>query len=152
MSEHSEFAGRKVLYFDDEPLQVKNIADTFKKFGMGVDRVMRPKDAILKLQTTKYDLVVLDIRIATVEPDDLDQGTKWIRYGVQFLKNLRSGEYGTPAGTKHSVPALAITAVVSTGTVDSIEELGREDDSRFEYLAKPVDLDNLPEKLGKLLS
>ena len=53
----------KILVTDDEPAVLKLLCRTLKGQGYNVDGVKEPREVLLKLRNSGYDLIILDIKL-----------------------------------------------------------------------------------------
>jgi len=116
---------KKILVVDDE----KNIRilfrDELEEAGYEVDLAESGREALEKIETSAPDLLVLDIRMADMT-------------GIEVLQALREEH--------KDVPVVMCTAV--RGLKDDFSIWDAE---AFAYLTKPVDLDDLKEKVRQAL-
>jgi CheY-like chemotaxis protein len=137
----TELAGKTVLYYEDQPLQLKAIIDLLRhKLRMEVLPAETPAAAIQCVVDRRLDLILLDIRIrGDSQPDEADEAdVDWRRRGLYFLRDLRAGNFR--GKTPKEVPVLVITCVVNTVDVDEILAAGNANGCKCLYLAKPVRL------------
>jgi two-component system response regulator PilR (NtrC family) len=108
---------RNVLLVDDEPDIIELLEMALLKMGLTVDRAGNVRDALEKLATHHYDLCLSDMRM----PDG--DGLQVVQYITQ--NNL-------------DVPVAVITAHGNMENAITVLKAGA-----FDYLAKPVSLDQL---------
>ncbi|HZW87260.1 MAG TPA: sigma-54 dependent transcriptional regulator [Gallionella sp.] len=106
-----------VLLVDDEPDILELLEVTLLKMGLEVDKAGSVREALAKLAARHYDLCLTDMRM----PDG--EGLQVVQYIVQH--NL-------------DVPVAVITAHGNMGNAIAVLKAGA-----FDYLAKPVSLDQL---------
>jgi len=116
---------KKILVVDDE----KNIRilfrDELEEAGYEVELAESGKEALAKINASPPDLVILDIRMADMT-------------GIEVLQAVRE---------KHkTLPVIMCTAV--RGLQDDFTIWDAE---VFAYLTKPIDLDELKEKVRQAL-
>ncbi|MCX7760153.1 MAG: sigma-54 dependent transcriptional regulator [Hydrogenothermaceae bacterium] len=107
----------RILLIDDEESILKIIKTVLEKEGFEVDTASSKREAILKIKTQNYGLILSDYR--------LEDGT-----GSEILKEFRKIDKTTPY--------IIITAYGSiNGAVEAIKEGANH------YIPKPIDTDNL---------
>lgn len=116
---------KKILIVDDEKNIRALFRDELQEEGYSVDTAASGREALAKIESDRPDLVVLDVRM-----EDMT--------GLEVLEQLRK---------KHdALPVIMCTAV-----------RGLEDDFTVwdahvsDYITKPVDLEDLKEKIQKAL-
>jgi DNA-binding response OmpR family regulator len=67
---------RRLLVVDDEPSIVKGLKFSLEQDGYLVDSAFDGKEALEKLEITKYDLVILDVMLPEVD-------------GLEVLRRIR---------------------------------------------------------------
>lgn len=107
----------RVLVVDDEPDILELLEMALHKMGLEVDRAGNVREALAKLAAHRYDLCLTDMRM----PDG--DGLQVVQYITQ--SNL-------------DVPVAVITAHGNMGNAIAVLKAGA-----FDYLAKPVSLDQL---------
>jgi len=116
---------KKVLVVDDEKNIRMLFRDELEEAGYEVDLAESGKEALDKIDSSPPDLVILDIRM----PD---------MTGIEVLQALRENH--------NDLPVIMVTAV--RGLKDDFTIWDAE---VFAYLTKPVDLDELKEKVKQAL-
>lgn len=117
---------QKVLLVDDERGFVDVISKRMSKRNIEVTKAYSGKDALQALRKTDFDAVVLDLKM-----EDMD--------GIEVLKIF-----------KKIVPDLPIIMLTGHGSEEAARDgirLGASD-----YLTKPCDLEDLIEKIQKVIS
>ncbi len=114
---------KKVLLVDDNEINLIMQSEIIRKSGISVDIAHSGKEAIQLCETTKYDMILTDIRMP-----DMD--------GYETVKLIRTN----PAYI--DVPILALTADVVTGVKEKVIAAGMNDIAH-----KPLK----PEKLNQLI-
>lgn len=109
--------GMKILVVDDEGDVCRGLAEFLKEHGYDVVPAVGGVDAAERLEISRYDLVVSDIRMP-----DLD--------GIQLLRKLK----GMPADTEF----IMMTAYGSKETVIESLRLGA-----YDYIEKPFDMEEM---------
>ena len=109
--------GRKVLVVDDEPVVASSIRRSLTRRGCRVDEAFSGNDALNRILTEMYDLVLLDMRM----PD---------ANGLELLPTIK----------KHR-PALPVVMVTGYASIDTAVEAIQRGAS--DYMAKPFTQDEL---------
>ncbi|OGS93462.1 MAG: sigma-54-dependent Fis family transcriptional regulator [Gallionellales bacterium GWA2_59_43] len=117
MGNNSRTNHQRVLLVDDEPDILELLELALRKMGLEVDRAACVSEALDRLAKRRYDLCLTDMRM----PDG--DGLQVVQYIVQ--RNL-------------DVPVAVITAHGNMENAVSVLKAGA-----FDYLAKPVSLDQL---------
>lgn len=122
-----EYPGKKVLVIDDNNLNLKVAEKVLTPFQVEVTTANGGDEGIKKIKESSYDLVLLD----DMMPD---------KTGVETLAELKSTikEYDTPT--------IVLTANAITGMKEKYLTAGFDD-----YLAKPIEKDELKRVLAKFL-
>jgi CheY-like chemotaxis protein/HPt (histidine-containing phosphotransfer) domain-containing protein len=113
-------AGRKarVLLAEDNPVNQQVALGILEKIGVRVDAVATGAEALQALQTTPYDLVLMDVQMPVMD-------------GLEATRRIR--DPGS-AVLNHRIPIVAMTANAMKGDRERCLEAGMND-----YVAKPVD-------------
>lgn len=111
-----------VLVVEDEMVNRDMVCHMLRHFGHQVSAVDNGRAALTAIQTTHYDVVVMDCRM-----DDMD--------GLETTRRLRAGDAG-PSGC--AIPIIALTAQAFTSDRDACLASGMND-----FLTKPVDIHQL---------
>ena len=114
----------RLLIVEDEPDFLRTLAQAMREAGFAVDKAADGEEGLYKAQDTDYDVIVLDVMLPRFD-------------GFELLRRLRE--------TKKT-PVLMLTA--RTKVRDRIHGL---DTGADDYLAKPVDLDELAARLRALI-
>jgi DNA-binding response OmpR family regulator len=114
---------KRLLVVDDEPSIVKGLKFSLEQDGYLVDSAFDGKEAIEKLDLTKYDLVILDVMLPEVD-------------GLEVLRRIRE---------KELLPVIMLTA--KGDDMDKILgfEYGADD-----YLTKPFNILELKARIKAL--
>jgi len=118
----------RILIVDDDKAIVDLLKFTLEDAGYNTFAAYDGEEALTKIEKEKPDLVLLDIMLPT-------------RDGYSVLEEVR--------GTQQFkiLPVVIISAKVQEVDISFGLELGAND-----YFTKPLDLDVLVEKVGKLLA
>lgn len=119
-------AGPAVLVVDDEELFARAVGKKLGQSGMECELALDLAGARDRLAGRRPDLILLDVRL----PDGS---------GLDFLRELRAGGHA-------DLPVLVLTAF--GGLEDAVAAMKERAD---DYLAKPVDLDELMVKIERVL-
>jgi DNA-binding NtrC family response regulator len=112
----------KVLLVDDEEDFLTTLSERLEVRGLKVSTVTRGEDAVAKVQTETFDLIVLDLSMPGID-------------GLETLKRIKAKQ-----------PDAEIIILSGRGSIKtSIEamKLGADD-----FLEKPVDMNNLLDKIS----
>jgi two-component system, sensor histidine kinase and response regulator len=121
------FAGRRVLLAEDHPLAREIVAAMLTELGCAVDAVADGNEALAAVQASRYDLVLMDLRMPKLD-------------GVAATRAIRA----LPAGRD-----LAIVAMTADAFADDRQHC--LDAGMNEHLAKPVTPAMLADALGRWL-
>lgn len=115
----------KVLVIEDNPILRDNLIFLLKKFSYLAEPAIHWKEALEKIQNSKFDVIILDVNMPVMN-------------GKDFLVNIRN--------KKISTPVIALTS--DSMLQDKLEmfELGIDD-----YLTKPFEIEELIARLKSLL-
>ena len=119
--------GHRALVVDDETFLLECLVDALSAWGLEVTSSVRGDEAIQKLETGTFDLIVCDIRMPGLSGVDL----------FDWLKVQR--------------PAMTRRILYTTG--DAFDTKTREflETSQLPFLGKPFDLSQLKQSLERLL-
>ncbi len=118
----------KILVAEDNPVTQKVIALALGRLGFIVDVVGNGKEAVAAFYRVHHEAIVMDC-----EMPELD--------GIEAAREIRRGE-----GATRGVVIIALTANADVGERERCLNAGMDD-----YIAKPVRLDILSERLEKWL-
>ena len=120
--------GKKILIVDDEKDWVQMLVMRLKHVGYLTEVAFDAVQAVMQVVQLKPDLMLLDIM--------LPAGS-----GLEVLKNIRS------RAKTFSIPVIVLTAKGDKETKEAAEKLGISG-----YFVKPVDMNELLEKLKEVLT
>lgn len=115
----------KILVADDEPSHRQMIEAVLTAEGYEVTQAEDGQAAISAVEEKFYDLVIMDVRMPNVD-------------GLQALQNIKQISPG--------IPVIIMTAYASVGS--AVEALKS---SAYDYLIKPLDIDELKILVAKAL-
>jgi DNA-binding NtrC family response regulator len=113
----------RVLLVDDEVAFANNLLKLLSKRGYDVVVVYDGADAVTRVGEKEFDVIILDMKMPGMD-------------GIATLKEI-----------KKKVPAVEVVILTGHGSIESgIEgmQLGA-----FDFLMKPVSIDDLQEKVGE---
>ena len=108
---------RKVLIVDDEPGSLKVISANLKIEGYDVEVSLSAKEALIKLNTNEFDLILLDVQMPEMN-------------GLEFLQVIRN--------KGNVIPVIIITAYATVQDAVNAMKNGA-----YNYLTKPVNYEEL---------
>ena len=124
----TRFAGKKIMYFEDNPTNMKFVELLIKKTTeMQFMGALNPEDGLELVTTEIPDLCLVDINMPVLD-------------GFEVLNRLRTNEY------TRGIPAIAFSASAMQADIDKAMAAGFD-----EYLTKPVKKDDLIAVLDKYL-
>ena len=115
-----------ILLAEDNPTNRKVVARILEKLGYRIDTVVNGLEAVKALETTSYDLVLMDVQMP--EMDGLE-ATRAIRDSNSDVRN-------------HEIPIIAMTAYAMKGDDQKCLRAGMDG-----YMSKPIK----PEKLARVI-
>ena len=121
-----EMAGARVLLVEDNEMNRFIAIQSLKQVGCVITETMNELDALEKVQSRQYDIVLMDIQMPILD-------------GVEATKEIRS-KYDA------EIPIIALTANAFKHDIDLYLSVGMND-----YLIKPYKESELLEKLGLYL-
>lgn len=114
----------RILIIEDEPDMLDTLAEAMRGEGHAVDEAADGEDGLFKATEIDYDAIICDVMLPVFD-------------GFEVLRRLRK---------KKRTPLLMLTA--RTGVKDRIQGL---DTGADDYLAKPVDLNELAARVRALI-
>jgi CheY-like chemotaxis protein/signal transduction histidine kinase len=118
-----------VLLVEDNLINQKIVNLSLKKSVKNIDIANNGKEALDKFGTTKYDIILMDIKMPVMD-------------GITATKKIREIEQTTNSHT----PVIAITANALAGDKENCIAAGMN-----EYISKPFQIEDLLEKMKSLL-
>ena len=101
----------KVLILDDEPIVGRQLKRTLTRYGLDVEIFEKPDEAIARIEETKFDVVVSDIRMKGID-------------GLQVLDYVRARSMRTKV-------------IIITGYTSRDVETEALAKGAFDFIAKP---------------
>jgi PAS domain S-box-containing protein len=123
----AQLKGSRALVVDDESFLLECLVDALSAWGMEVSSSTRGEEAIQKLESGTFDVIVSDIRMPGLSGMDL----------FEWLKVQR--------------PAMTRRILYTTGDAFDAKTRNFLDSSQVPYLGKPFDLKQLKQSLERLL-
>ncbi|MCU4676925.1 ATP-binding protein [Catenovulum sp. 2E275] len=117
---------KTILVVDDDPNQRKLMDDFLSPLGFNLHLADKPSSALNILAEYKIDLVLMDVTMPEMN-------------GWQLAKKLRENKYIMP---------IIMVSANARDTEKDQQNAGFHDD----YMAKPINMDNLLEKIGQQLN
>ncbi len=127
--QYLRFTGASVLVTDDNEMNLKVAKNLLKLFDITPELADSGEQAIERMRKKHYDLLLLDHMMPKMD-------------GIQTLKKLKADGL-----IKSGTAAIALTANAVLGAKEMYLSAGFDD-----YLSKPIDVDELENKLSKYLS
>jgi signal transduction histidine kinase/ActR/RegA family two-component response regulator len=112
----AELRGRRVLLTDDNPINRKVAQMFMKPFGLVVVEAANGEEALIRLATQPFDLVLMDIHMPVMD-------------GCEAVKRIRASQ-----AQWSNIPVIALTADAMPG--DDVRYLSM---GMTGYVAKPID-------------
>lgn len=117
----------KILIIDDSNTNVVLLEAILSGQGYTIDTCLSATEAFNSIEKSKPDLILLDLLMPKVS-------------GYDFMIKLNEDE------KNKDIPVIVISAVSDYDNIKKILDLGVVD-----YIKKPVDIEDLSEKVGKIL-
>ena len=113
--------GTKILIIDDEEIMRESLAGWLARDGYGVDTAASGEEGLAKLQKTRFDILLVDIKMEGMG-------------GLEVLQKVKEDD-----------PDVAVVMITAFGSIATAVESMRN--GAFDYLLKPFD----PGQLGVLI-
>ena len=126
----------KCLFIEDEiikPVDIDPILRRLKTEGFEIDTAEDGTEAMKKLHSERYDVILLDINLERGINQSL-QAVRRAEVGLNVLQRIRRGEF-EEAGNPKDIPVVVLSAVILVDVMAQIRELILEE----YYLIKPKD-------------
>ena len=114
----------RILLLDDEPIVAERVKSSLENSGYTVDSFTSSQDAIDKLKSDKYDILITDLKMS--KPD-----------GMEVLEIARQ--------IQPNIKAVVITGFATKQTADTARERGA-----VEFIAKPFKLSQLKKIINEI--
>lgn len=118
--------GKHILVTDDNEMNRLVASTLLKSYGATVDEAVNGKDAYEKIETTQYDVVLMDVQMPVMD-------------GIEATKKIR-------ATINKTTPIIALTAFALKGDSDKFLAAGMND-----YLSKPFEEEQFISMIAKHL-
>lgn len=123
---------KKILVIDDEELITKSLLKLLSAEGYDVSVVRNGKDAVEKIESNNFDLVISDVRMPELD-------------GIETIKQIRSS---LKKSNKRQIPEIIIT-----GYADKEKyEVAMLDLKVHDYIYKPFERTDFLKSIKKALS
>lgn len=118
----------KILIIDDSNTNVVLLEAVFSGKGYIVETALNAYEAFNSMEKEKPDVILLDLLMPKIS-------------GFDFMENIKNNdEY-------KDIPVIVISAVSDYDNVQKIKKMGI-----YDYIKKPVDIEELEEKVEHLLN
>lgn len=117
--------GAKILIVDDELIVRESLGGWLERDGHKVDKAASGEEALERFKSTRYDILLLDIKMEGMS-------------GLEVLKKV-----------KESDPDVSVVMITAYGSIPSAIEAMKN--GAYEYLLKPFDPDELMVLIEKIL-
>ena len=84
---------RRVLVVDDESSIRESLAEFLRDFGMQVDVSASAEEALVRLNETPYDLLIIDLRLAGITGDAMIPKAHKLQPELRYLIHTGSIDY-----------------------------------------------------------
>ena len=118
-------SGAKILVVDDELIVRKSLGGWLERDGHKVDTAASGEEALEKCETTRYDILLLDIKMEGLS-------------GLDVLKKIKEND-----------PDVSVVMITAYGSIPSAIEAMKS--GAYEYLLKPFDPDELMVLIEKIM-
>ncbi len=115
----------RVLFIDDEEELVSALVERLEYRGVDAEYVLNGSDAMKKMAETKFDVVVLDLKLPGMS-------------GAEVLTRIRRDYPGTP-----------VLMITGHGSLE--EGVEEKPPGAYDYLAKPIELEELMAKMKEAI-
>ena len=110
-------SGAKILIVDDELIVRESLGGWLERDGHMVDKAASGEEALEKCEKTRYDILLLDIKMEGMS-------------GLEVLKRVKEND-----------PDVSVVMITAYGSIPSAIEAMKS--GAYEYLLKPFDPDEL---------
>jgi len=119
-------ATAKILIVDDELIVRESLADWLKRDGHKVDTAASGEEALEKCKKTRFDILLVDIKMEGMD-------------GIELLKRVKEDD-----------PDVAVVMITAYGSIPSAIEAMKS--GAHDYLLKPFDPDELGVVIEKIIA
>jgi CheY-like chemotaxis protein len=126
----SALSGLKLLLVEDDYVNLVALEKLLSKYGFTTEIAEDGKQALEKLTTSDFDLVLMDVQMPVMD-------------GVEAVRAIRNGEAGKD---KANMPVIALTAHAMAGDKEKFMSAGMDG-----YLPKPLDERELMLELTRVI-
>ena len=127
--EETHFEPMKVLHVDDDPLNLRVVADILAAFGQEAYQAGDGAQALEQLGAQYFDLVLMDIHMPGMT-------------GIEVVRRLRDS-----VGPERNVPVIALTADVMSRTPSQYLALGFDG-----FVSKPIQVTELYQTMMRVMA
>lgn len=122
-----------MLIAEDNPINQKLALSFIGKLGHSADLAGNGAEALNRLQTARYDVILMDLQMPEMD-------------GVEAVQAIRQAERRQPAG-EPTQRIIAMTAHAMKGDREKCLQLGFDG-----YIAKPILLEKLAEEITQVVA
>jgi two-component system, sensor histidine kinase and response regulator len=122
-----EFKGMRVLIAEDNKVNMRLIVTLLEKLGIVIDQVINGKEAVEKVSTNVYDIVLMDIQMPEMN-------------GLKATEIIRDK-------IDKNIPIIALTASAMKDDREQVFTAGMND-----FISKPIDIEYLKKILKKYVT
>jgi len=135
---------KRILFVDDEDWSVTPYFDKLRDHGLEVDLALNGDEAIERLRSHRYDLIVLDIMLPS--GSQIGSNVEPRKAGAILLDKIRTNQL-TDIKTSPDVPVVVLTAVTDQEESENIRKLGVN-----EVFEKPALFEEVTDKILALVN
>ena len=120
----------RILLAEDDLLNSRTMTYFLKKEGHEVTHSVNGNEVLANLKSDIFDIILMDIQMSEMD-------------GIEATKRIRNSD---TAKFNSKIPIIALTAYAMRGDREKFLNAGMDD-----YVTKPVDIDDLLDKISKLV-
>jgi len=128
VEEAEKVEGARILVIDDEPTILQYLSQVLTNEGHEVETVDNASDALEKIKSKRYNLILLDIKLPGMS-------------GIELYEKLRK-----------VAESLARRVVFITGDVMGVDTKEFLSKTKAPYITKPFDAEQLKRDINRILS
>ncbi|MEW6387457.1 MAG: response regulator [Thermodesulfobacteriota bacterium] len=113
----------KIMVLDDEPIVCNRLKPALEKLGYEVDTFTQSIDAMQKIQSTVYDIIITDLKMKGID-------------GMKFLQEA-----------KKRAPETEVIVITGFATLETAKESFQR--GVFDFIAKPFKLSEIQQVVAK---